>query len=84
MKTENTYNGWSTYETWLVNIWLTNDPSTYTAARETAADGARALREWVEDWATETVPPSSLTADLIGAALAEVDWDEITESLLEE
>lgn len=22
---DRTYNGWSTYETWLVNLWITND-----------------------------------------------------------
>ena len=82
--TTDTYNGWSTYETWLVNIWLTNDPSTYTAAREMAAYGADTLKDWVWSWATEFVEPSSLTADLIGAALAEVNWQEIAESLLEE
>ena len=86
MQTENTdsYNGWTNYETWLVNIWLTNDPGTYSAARWAAVDNADALREWVTEWVTESVPASSLTADLLGAALSEVDWHEIAESLLEE
>lgn len=29
-----TYNGWPTYETWIVNLWLTNDAATYTNLQE--------------------------------------------------
>ena len=84
MATENTYNGWTNYETWLTHLWLTNDPGTDSAAREIAAEGTDALQEWVTDWVTESIPASSLAADLIGAALCEVNWREIAESLLEE
>jgi hypothetical protein len=30
------YNGWSNYETWVTNLWLTNDENTYAQCREIA------------------------------------------------
>jgi len=32
------YNGWTNYETWAVNLWMTNDESSDTASRELAAE----------------------------------------------
>ena len=29
MTEEKGYNGWSNYETWAINVWLTNDESSY-------------------------------------------------------
>jgi hypothetical protein len=31
-----TYNGWRNYETWLTNLWLTNDQGTYEYWRDMA------------------------------------------------
>ena len=31
-----TYNGWKNYETWCVNLWLTNDATTYNTCRDVA------------------------------------------------
>jgi len=85
MTTKRTHNGWTNHETWLVNLWLNNtNQGTYAMAREMAADGADALRDWVKDWATDSIPAPTLAADLIHSALYEVDWNEITESLLED
>jgi len=41
---EKSYNGWSNYETWVTNLWLTNDENTYAQCRglaEAAFAGAR-------------------------------------------
>ena len=85
MRNQNTtYNGWTNYETWLVNLWLTNDQDTDQEAREVAAFGADALSDWVEELVLESVPPSSLASDLLSAALGWVEWYEIAESLIEE
>ena len=78
------YNGWSGYETWLVNLWLTNEPGSYEASREVAANGAEAIKDLVEDWTSEGIEPSSMVADLLGAALSRVNWREIAESLIED
>lgn len=35
---DSTYNGWSNYETWCVNLWLENEQSTYEMLREMARE----------------------------------------------
>ncbi len=33
---DSSYNGWSNYETWVVNLWLGNDEGSYNACRSLA------------------------------------------------
>ncbi len=35
-ESESSYNGWTNYETWVVNLWLTNDEDTYNRCRSLA------------------------------------------------
>jgi len=34
METDNTYNGWTNYETWLWKLWIDNDQGSYEYWRE--------------------------------------------------
>jgi hypothetical protein len=76
---ESPYNGWPSYETWLVFTWLTNDPVTYedcvSLAREAddAHDAADALKGYVEEL-SPLLEEASLSTDLVTAALGRVDW----------
>jgi hypothetical protein len=45
---ESTYNGWRNYETWLTNLWLSNDQGTYEYWRDKAREA------WQEAEATDT------------------------------
>lgn len=60
-----------------------NIPKIWTAQQAARYAYADALKEWVTD---ELMPDlgASLAADLLGAALSEVDWSEIAESWLED
>jgi len=99
------YNGWTNYETWCVNLWLTNDQSTDThwhiAAQEafedmecntsgilTQSEHARYyLCEQLKEELDANIPETlngTVYADLIGAALSEVNWAEIANAFLEE
>ncbi len=76
---ESRYNGWPSYETWLVFTWLTNDPVTSEdcigLAREAddAHDAADALKGYVEEL-SPLLEEASLSTDLVTAALGRVDW----------
>lgn len=108
MTADKTYNGWTNYETWVVNLWMTNEEGSYNYYRERAEevkkdnteddgsddgkvdieqathDLADILKDEFEEGASERIPQGTVWADLIGAALSEVDWREIAEHLLED
>lgn len=85
------YNGWTNYETWLVNLWLSNDSGSEEMLRETVGgcrtkyDAGRAIRAMVDEMADEWMPDqASMFADMIGAALKEVDWQKIASHYMPE
>lgn len=91
MQTE-TYNGWKNYETWNVALWLGNDEGSYLMVRHMARDArkdeypAGALATMIEAEVKDSAPDlgASMFADLLGAALSEVDWYEIAQNVLSE
>ena len=91
------YNGWTNYETWLVNLWITNDSAEY----EYWLDAARTEREqWLgdrpiavcaarladafENNATDALGESGPLRDLLFAALDAVNWHEIARHIMED
>ena len=86
--TDKTYNGWSTYETWLVNLWLTNDmqdDDLIASVKEVETDYE--AKEILKDYVEEMVPFQGITglfADLLRGALSEVNWYEIVKNWREE
>jgi hypothetical protein len=106
---DKTYNGWKSYETWVVGLWIDNDEGLYNQVREMAQeawDGSwrlsanarltgtepftrmekaalklmRQLKDMIEEGSPST---SDVYADLLNAALEEVDWHELAEHYLE-
>ena len=73
------YNGWSNYETWLVNLWY-GDFFT-----DMANEGEEVTAEYMQDLVEEMLesngelPHYGFAADIMNAALREVDWDELAE-----
>jgi hypothetical protein len=43
------YSGWSSYETWLVALWIDNDQGSYEYARELAKESREAAQEIYDD-----------------------------------
>ena len=86
--TDKTYNGWSTYETWLVNLWLTNDmQDDDLIASVKEVDTTYEAKEILKDYVEEMVPFQGITglfADLLRGALSEVNWYEIVKNWREE
>lgn len=105
---DKTYNGWTNYETWVVNLWMDNDEGSYDYWQEVVqeihrnledptngctkmdeavyllADRLKDDHEQAKDEILQNLKlTSSLWADLLGGALAETNWREIAEHLLE-
>lgn len=88
--TDKNYNGWTNYETWCVNLWLSNDEGTYNEVNDlllqeqSVHEAETALSDFVEGLAESTcegsISGASFVVDLLGSALANVNWTEIVES----
>ncbi len=93
---ETTHQGWKSYETWCVNLWLSNEEGLYNDVRERAEElaeehhgdleeASRPLSDWIKEYVGNMAPDvSGLWSDLLTAALDSVDWHEIADSWLEE
>ena len=73
------YNGWNSYETWLIHLHLTNDAGVYEHIRE-CIENTFELREFVLEF-IEYYDLSGFAADLIKAAVDNADWKEILEEI---
>lgn len=80
------YNGWTNYETWLINLYFGDDTdwihTTVNGAYSTY-DLAKMIEDWVKD---EEVMPQlgGVYGDLLNGALSEVNWYEIAEAWQED
>jgi len=71
-------NGWSNHETWLVGLWWDECPIEEICA-DTKEEAQDALAEQLEELFNELHPveQSGLLADLVGGAVARIDWREL-------
>ena len=77
----NEYNGWTNYETWLVNLemGLTDDPHAFEARNldDLIAD----LKEYAEHLIESD---NALATNFANIILSKVDWNDIAEVVLEQ
>lgn len=85
------HEGWSNYETWATALHLNNDEPAYNywryVARHTEGNKRERIAELanaLKDQLTDLAPNLGATfyADLLTAALGEVDWREIAEDII--
>ena len=78
------YNGWSSRETWIVNLWLTGDECYYqelcsiVKSFDNTDEQAEEIEQYVH-WIID-VNEASMTTDLLSTSLGRVDWHEIARS----
>jgi|SanBayMetagenome_1026888.scaffolds.fasta_scaffold04273_2 hypothetical protein len=92
MSNDRTYNGWSTYETWLVNLWIQNEESLYAALHADVVDAPRlydakeVLQAWLDNEYDLYIEERGhgLFQDLLKGALQEVNWYEIAKNWRDE
>ena len=84
MSTPSSYNGWSNYETWVINLWVTGTERYYSElCRIISSDGnlydkAEALEDWLRfEYDGEH---SSVWADLVNHSLAKLNWCEVIDN----
>ena len=73
------YNGWTNWETWMVNLWITNDQGLTETAQE--APEPSDLKEWFEEIAYEGL--EGFLLDCVSGVLSDVNWYEIHEGIME-
>ena len=88
---DNKYNGWTNYETWNFNLWITNEESDYNHALELAEDSENEyeLSKRLADWACEMADDCIGTeigfiVDMIYSSVKEVNFYEVATHLWEE
>ena len=80
----NTYNGWTNKETWLVNLWY-GDSLVDTIEENGEPMDETEAQEWVRYVAEECEvlsqpPQNGLLADFLETCWSEVDWHAIAEA----
>ena len=83
------YNGYNNYETWLVALWIDNDPyyqdmivNEITARHIEDKSGlSQAIKEFVEEMpdVSKAIENGGMVADLVNSTLSDVDWYELAE-----
>lgn len=97
--TKQEYNGWTNYETWNLALWIDNEQGSYEYWRERAQevyqdtkegddrkhDATVSLADQLKAETEEAAPEiTGFYADVLGAAISEVNWFEIAEHWIEE
>lgn len=87
-----TFNGYTNRFTWLVMLWIQNDPMLWEQAEDAAKAGDslveadRNLESLIDGYCRGFLADSdaSLPCDLLVHALGEVNWTELVEHIREE
>jgi hypothetical protein len=82
----NTYNGWTNRATWLVNLWMDEDQGInfHWYEQALAASSAYELSQTIQYFYVDYMPEQhGLYSDLMCTVLAEVNWCEIAEFLID-
>jgi len=82
------YNGWTNYETWVAALWMQNDSGScdyyaeITNEYDSVYDLSKALQDEFEE--NNPLPESGVYADLMTAAISEINFYEIAEHFWED
>jgi hypothetical protein len=86
--TDDTYNGWSNRETWVMNLWIQNDPGLYSIyvdilnRHDNVHELADDLKECFQTWVYDLLNDGNLSEEARGMVLDigsmwRVNWLEI-------
>jgi hypothetical protein len=71
------YNGWTNYETWLVNMWFGDVFADMQNDREDTS--AQSLEDFVVSMLEDQgqLPETGFATDIMNAAMRQVDWEDL-------
>ena len=78
MSEDETYNGWSNWDTWELFNWISSDEDSWRTGRSMADRGERQLEEWAREFVPTWEAPPEQAPDC-----AAVDFEELSAALLE-
>ena len=84
---QETYQGWTNYETWLIKLWIDNEQSSqdYWLKATEIADNPTELADQLKDEYEGAMPElNGVWFDLLATSIGKVNWYEIAESLIDE
>ena len=93
METAKTYNGWTNYETWIAGMYFDGNytgEETYSEVRHMvkrlAHKGPWHVGEYLKEELQGCIPDmgASLAADLLNAAISEINFHELAEHYIQE
>lgn len=85
-----TYNGWTNYATWRINLEIFDDSGEWIAEDVGPFDGLSALADYLQESAEEAIAASvdyqtdTLAYSYAEAFLGEVSWYEIASSMADD
>ena len=78
------YNGYSNYQTWNVALWINDDEGLHFITQEFVG-GTNDLANFLKEFFTDEINPladqANTFTDLLGHALACVEWHEVAEAV---
>lgn len=92
MATNNGYQGYTNHATWATALWIDNDAGLYHERTDIVRRMLRKdaetyeVAEVLKNWIGELAPDlgATLWADLLTAAIGEVNWQELAETWIAE
>ena len=82
------YNGWTNYETWVINICVDNDEEIYLTMRDIinsydwtgkTYELSKVLQEWYDKKVEKLGLENGVMHDLLTGALSAVNWYELAD-----